>query len=100
MEDLGPVNLSNLYIDNNAVIERLGTIENIMGPIVIVRAHTGGEYRVLDEGAVVVTETREAVGLVRLTSQLSSYFRRYQRHLALSSNRVISLDWLKARSKT
>jgi len=66
VEDLGPLNLPNVAINENAVIERLGTTEKMMGTVAIVKAHTGGEYRVLDEGAVVVTETRNVVGVVHL----------------------------------
>lgn len=66
VEDLGPVNLPNLTINENAQIELLGTTEKFMGTVVIVRAYTGGEYRVLDEGTVVVTDTRDIVGVVNL----------------------------------
>jgi hypothetical protein len=89
-EDLGPVDIPNVSINENAVIERLGTTEKIMGTVAIVRAHTGGEYRVLDEGAVVVTETRNVVGVVHLLQYYCSYVARYQRHLALSNNRITS----------
>lgn len=90
MEDLGPVDIPNVSINENAVIERLGTTEKIMGTVAIVRAHTGGEYRVLDEGAVVVTETRNVVGVVHLLQYYCAYVGRYQIHLALSNNRITS----------
>lgn len=64
VEDLGPIDVADLAIHENAKIEMLGTIEKVMGAVAIVRAHTGGEYRVLDEGAVVVTDTRDVLGVV------------------------------------
>ena len=90
MEDLGPVILPHVAINENAVIERLGTTEKMMGTVAIVRAHTGGEYRVLDEGAVVVTETRNVVGVVHLLPHFCSYFGRSQRRLDQSNNHITS----------
>lgn len=72
--DLGPVNLSDTSIDNTTPIDRLGTIEKVMGSIIIVRAETGGEYKILGEGAIVVTDTRELVGAARPIRTISLTF--------------------------
>jgi H/ACA ribonucleoprotein complex non-core subunit NAF1 len=62
--DMEPVDLSHVSINPSAAIEQLGVVEKKMGAVVIVRAYTDGEYRVLDEGAIVVTESREIFGTV------------------------------------
>src|SRR2546423_8754496 len=64
-EELGPVHLSEVSITDQTVIEYLGTVERVMESVAIVRAHTDGEYRILDEGGVIVTESRIPVGTVR-----------------------------------
>jgi len=65
-EELGPVHLSDVSITDQTVIEYLGTVERVMESVAIVRAHTDGEYRILDEGGVIVTENRIPVGTVRI----------------------------------
>jgi hypothetical protein len=64
VEELGPVSLSEVSVTSQTVIEYLGTVEKVMESVAIVRAHTGGEYRILDEGGVIVTESRNVVGTV------------------------------------
>jgi hypothetical protein len=68
--DMGPINLEDVSVDSSTTIERLGTTERIMDTVAIVRAHIGGEYRILDEGAIVVTETRQLIGVVRVQLSL------------------------------
>jgi hypothetical protein len=62
--DFGPVNLEDISIAEDALIERLGSIEQLMGTMAIIKAHVDGEYRVLDEGGIVVTENRFPIGTV------------------------------------
>jgi hypothetical protein len=64
VEELGPVSLSEISVTGETVIEYLGVVEKIMESVAIVRAHTGGEYRILDQGGVIVTESRHVVGTV------------------------------------
>jgi H/ACA ribonucleoprotein complex non-core subunit NAF1 len=71
VEEIGPVNLIDISISETTAIEYLGTVEKVMDSIAIVKAHTSGEYRVLDEGTVIVTETRKLVGTV--SSYISTY---------------------------
>lgn len=92
VEELGPVSLSEISITSQTVIEYLGTVEKVMEPVAIVRAHTGGEYRILDQGGVIVTENRKLVGTVsghlwRLTNAP-----RYQTPSDLLNNPAISYD--------
>jgi hypothetical protein len=69
-EELGPVNLIDISITDQTVIEYLGTVERVMESVAIVRAHTNGEYRILDEGGVIITESRSLVGTVRFTFRI------------------------------
>lgn len=48
-------------------IEELGSIENIVDSIVLVKAITPGEYQVLDSGSVLCTAERKVVGAVAET---------------------------------
>lgn len=64
IEETGPVNLVDISINETTTIEYLGTVEKVIDSMAIVKAHTDGEYRVLDEGAVIVTESRKLVGTV------------------------------------
>jgi hypothetical protein len=66
VQEFGPVSLSEVSVTSQTVIEYLGTVEKVMDSVAIVRAHTGGEYRILDEGGVIVTESRNVVGTVTL----------------------------------
>jgi len=65
MEDNGPIKLMDISIGATTPVECLGTVEKVMDSIAIVKAHTDGEYRILDEGAFVLTDAREIVGTVR-----------------------------------
>jgi len=58
--------LDDILIPADAPIEKLGSVEKLMGSIAIVRAHMNGEYRILDEGGIVVTEARSPIGTVLL----------------------------------
>ena len=49
-------------------LRALGTVEKVMDSIAIVKAHTGGEYRILDEGTFVLTDARQIVGTVRTST--------------------------------
>jgi hypothetical protein len=64
IEEMGPIKLADDSINETTAIECLGIVEKIMGSIAIVKAHTGGEYRILDEGAMVVTDARKIIGTV------------------------------------
>lgn len=59
--------LTDISINDDTVIEYLGNVERVMDSVAIVVAHTGGEYRVLDEGGVLVTEARKVLGTVSIT---------------------------------
>jgi hypothetical protein len=70
VEEPGRVGLTDISINDDTVIEYLGTVERIMDAVAIVVAHTGGEYRVLDEGGVLVTETRKVLGTVIFSREI------------------------------
>src|SRR5262245_16838730 len=78
--EAGAVDVTHISIDPNAPLEKLGVIEKVMGSIAIVRAQADGEYRVLDEGSIVVSEARKVLGTVPpprhsfLISQVSETF--------------------------
>lgn len=63
--ETGPVDLNNITIPDNARLEKLGVVERLIDWTAIVKAHTDGEYRVLDEGGLVVNESRQLIGTVR-----------------------------------
>jgi hypothetical protein len=64
IEESGPIDLTNVAVDPDAPLECLGTIERLLGSLAIVKAHTGGEYRVLNEGSFVLSGSRALVGVV------------------------------------
>jgi len=66
VDELNPINLSNISVSENAAIECLGIVEKCMDSVLVVRADTAGEFRVLDEGSIVVTGTRSTVGRVSM----------------------------------
>ena len=68
MEDNGPIKLTDISIDATSPVENLGTVEKVMNSIAIIKAHTDGEYRILDEGAFGLTEARQIVGTVRMVT--------------------------------
>jgi hypothetical protein len=70
VEETGRVGLTDISINDDTVIEYLGTVERVMDAVAIVVAHTGGEYRVLDEGGVLVTETRKVIGTVSVSREI------------------------------
>jgi hypothetical protein len=63
-EDMGPVKVEHTSIEEGTAMELLGLVEKVMDTVAIIRANTNGEYRVLDEGALVVTDARKIVGTV------------------------------------
>jgi H/ACA ribonucleoprotein complex non-core subunit NAF1 len=63
-EDTGPVNVEHIALDESTSIDALGLVEKVMDAVVVIKAHTNGDYRVLDEGGLIVTEQREIVGTV------------------------------------
>jgi hypothetical protein len=83
--EIGPVVLPDISISSTHVIECLGTVENTMGSVAIVKATTGGEYKILNEGAIVVSETRDIVGTVN-TVVISYNESRFPKLLALSNS--------------
>jgi hypothetical protein len=62
-EEIAPVKIDH-SIQDSTIIEFLGLVERVMDTVIIISAHTNGEYRVLDEGGLVVTESRQIVGTV------------------------------------
>jgi hypothetical protein len=64
VEEMSRINLMEISIGETTLVECLGTVEKVMDSIAIVKAHTGGEYRILDEGTFVFTNTRKVVGMV------------------------------------
>lgn len=74
VEDNAPIKLMDISIGPTTPIERLGTVEKVMDSIAIIKAHTDGEYRILDEGAFVLTDARQTVGTVRTNNQNFSDF--------------------------
>ena len=60
--DVSPVKLSDVSISVTTPIERLGSIEKVMDSVVVVKADVGGEYRILDEGTIIVTDARDVIG--------------------------------------
>ena len=74
MEDNGPIKLTDISIGATTPVENLGTVEKVMNSIAIVKAHTDGEYRILDEGAFGLTEARQIVGTVRMITRSLSDF--------------------------
>jgi len=63
--ETGPIDLNNITVPDNAPLEKLGVVERLIDWTAIVKAHTDGEYRVLDEGGLVVNESRQLIGTVR-----------------------------------
>jgi hypothetical protein len=58
----------DISIGPTTPVECLGTVEKVMDSIAIVKAHTDGEYRILDECALVLTDARQIVGTVRTSN--------------------------------
>jgi Gar1/Naf1 RNA binding region len=65
-DNTGPIELGHVSISSSATIETLGTVQYLMEASVIVKANVAGHYRVLDEGSIIVTNSREVVGMVKL----------------------------------
>jgi H/ACA ribonucleoprotein complex non-core subunit NAF1 len=65
-DDRGPIDLGHVSISSSATIETLGTVEYLLESIATVKANVTGDYSVLDEGSIIVTDSREAVGMVKL----------------------------------
>jgi hypothetical protein len=72
--DTGPVDLRNITIPADVPVGKLGYVEKVMGWVAIVRADMDGEYRVLDEGGVAITEMRQPIGIVCSLSLQAAYF--------------------------
>jgi hypothetical protein len=72
VQETGLAGLADVSVNEDTAIEYLGVVERVMDSVAIVVAHTGGEYRVLDEGGVLVTETRKIMGTVSIESELSN----------------------------
>jgi len=65
-DDTGPIDLGHVSIGSFTTIETLGTVECLIESIATVKANITGYYRVLDEGSIIVTDSREVVGMVTL----------------------------------
>jgi len=65
IEESGPVDLAHVTVNPNAPVECLGNIETMLDSLVIVKAQTDGEYRVLSEGSLVLSASRALIGAVR-----------------------------------
>jgi hypothetical protein len=74
MEDNGPVKVTDISIGPTTPVNCLGTVEKVMDSIAIVKAHTDGEYRILDEGAFVLNDARQIMGTVRTINRNFSDF--------------------------
>ncbi|KAG5972905.1 hypothetical protein E4U55_000709 [Claviceps digitariae] len=57
----------DITITEDMKVEELGSIENIVDSIVLIKAITPGEYQVLDTGSVLCTADRKVVGVVAET---------------------------------
>lgn len=55
-----------MKIDEGAEIAKFGKVESVIETVVVVKADTAGDWRVLDEGTVVCWEDRTVIGTVRL----------------------------------
>ncbi|GAA5943106.1 hypothetical protein JCM3775_000649 [Rhodotorula graminis] len=51
-------------IDDQAELARFGKVESVIETVVVVKADTGGDWRVLDEGTVVCWEDRTVIGTI------------------------------------
>jgi len=60
-------------IDPQAELARFGKVESVIETVVVVKADTGGDWRVLDEGTVVCWEDRTVIGTVRPSLPLSLF---------------------------
>ncbi|CEQ42975.1 SPOSA6832_04842, partial [Sporobolomyces salmonicolor] len=52
-------------LDEDAEVARFGRVENVIESVVVVKADTSGDWRVLDEGTVVCWEDKTVIGTVR-----------------------------------
>ncbi|KAG5946671.1 hypothetical protein E4U59_003218 [Claviceps monticola] len=57
----------DVVITEDMKIEELGSIENIVDTIMLIKAITPGEYQVLDTGSVLCTVQRKVIGVVAET---------------------------------
>lgn len=55
-------------LDESAEIAKFGKVESVIENVVVVKAHTGGDWRVLDEGTVVCWEDKTVIGTVRTST--------------------------------
>jgi len=86
IEESGPIDLTNVTIDPYSPLECLGTVERLLDCLAIVKAQTDGEYRVLTEGSLVLSQARALVGVVGpLTMQIVLTANRSLKHLAPSN---------------
>lgn len=59
-----PVLPQDIKIDPAAEIARFGKIESVIETVVVVKADTSGDWRVLDEGTVVCWQDKTVIGTV------------------------------------
>ncbi|KAG6026581.1 hypothetical protein E4U19_002539 [Claviceps sp. Clav32 group G5] len=57
----------DVVITEDMKIEELGSIENMVDTIMLIKAITPGEYQVLDTGSVLCTDQRKVIGVVAET---------------------------------
>jgi len=60
-----------MKIDESAEIAKFGKVESVIETVVVVKADTAGDWRVLDEGTVVCWEDRTVIGTVCLLAAVS-----------------------------
>ncbi|GEM07051.1 snoRNP assembly factor Naf1 [Rhodotorula toruloides] len=60
--DVAPPTVQKL--DENVELAKFGKVESVIENVVVVKADTGGDWRVLDEGTVVCWEDRTVVGTI------------------------------------
>ncbi|GAA6052716.1 hypothetical protein JCM3770_007189 [Rhodotorula araucariae] len=51
-------------LDEDAQLAKFGKVESVIETVVVVKADTGGDWRVLDEGTVVCWEDRTVIGTI------------------------------------
>lgn len=77
-------------LDEAVELAKFGKVESVIENVVVVRADTSGNYRVLDEGTVVCWEDRTVIGNVR--ALLPSTFLTFRRAHAHDGSLIRSHD--------
>jgi H/ACA ribonucleoprotein complex non-core subunit NAF1 len=89
VEEPGPVDLTNVTVNPDAPLECLGTVETLLDSLAIIKAQTDGEYRILSEGSLVLSESRALVGTVSPLTSASCDAHRFPKPSGPSNSRVM-----------